>query len=139
SADRHSLGDGGQPDHSAGLTPDDFARIQADTVSLHAKALLPILLNHLGAMTPAEQPALDLLRRWNFDATRDSAAAAVFQAWFLQLTPVLAGDELGAAVTEAYQGKFSFVSRFLASTLASNDSPWCDDTATAAHETCDEA
>ena len=121
------------------FTSDDFARIQADTVSLHAKSLLPILLARSGRLTSDDAAMIDVLRRWNFDATGDSAAAAIFQAWFLQLTPVLAGDELGPAVTEAYQGKFSFVSRFLASTLASNDSPWCDDTTTAAHETCDEA
>jgi penicillin amidase len=121
------------------FTSDDFARIQADTVSLHAKSLLPILLARSGRMTSDDAAMIDVLRRWNFDATRDSAAAAIFQAWFLQLTPVLVGGELGSAVTEAYQGKFSFVSRFLANTLASNDSPWCDDPTTTAHETCDEA
>jgi penicillin amidase len=121
------------------FTSDDFARIQADTVSLHAKVLLPILLARSNRTTSDDAAMIDVLRRWNFDATRDSAAAAIFQAWFLQLTPVLVGDELGPAVTEAYQGKFSFVSRFLANTLASNDSPWCDDTTTPAHETCDEA
>ena len=31
------------------LTPDDFAAIQADTVSLHAQALLPLLLAHASA------------------------------------------------------------------------------------------
>jgi penicillin amidase len=122
----------------ARLTPDDFARIQADTVSLHAKTLLPILLTHTGGMAAGDQPVLDLLRRWNFDATGDSAASAIFQAWFLRLAPAIAGDELGPAATELYQGKFSFVSRFLVNTLASNDSPWCDDVTTAAKETCDE-
>jgi len=119
--------------------PDDFARIQADTLSLHAKTLLPILLARSGRVTSDDAAALELLKRWNFDATRDSAATAVFQAWFLQLAPAIVGDELGRTVTETYQGKFSFVSRFLANTLASNDSPWCDDTATAVHETCDQA
>ena len=44
------------------LTPDDFARIQADTVSLHARTLLPLLLRacapdagrHAGGRHPAE-------------------------------------------------------------------------------------
>ena len=126
-----------QPDHK--FTPDDFARIQADTLSLHAKALLPILLKHTGAVATRDQPALDALRKWNFDATGDSVATAIFQAWFLQLAPALAGDKLGPVVTEAYQGKFSFVSRFIANTLASNDSPWCDDTATPKKESCDDA
>ena len=33
------------------FTPDDFARIQADTVSLHAKSLLPMLLAHRARLT----------------------------------------------------------------------------------------
>ncbi|HEX3644615.1 MAG TPA: penicillin acylase family protein [Vicinamibacterales bacterium] len=120
------------------FTPDDFARIQADTVSLHARTLLPILLTRTSSMSAADQPVLDLLRHWNFDATRDSAAAALFQAWFLRLAPAIAGDEIGPAALDLYQGKFSFVSRFLLNTLASNDSPWCDDLATPKRETCDE-
>ena len=121
------------------VTADDFARMQGDTVSLHAKALLPLLLSHLRAPDARDQPALDLLKRWNFDAAADSAATAIFQAWFLHLTPVLVADDLGPAATELYQGKFSYVSRFLAATLASNDSPWCDDATTPTRETCDDA
>ena len=131
--------EGWRPDRGHRFTPNDFARIQRDTLSLHAKTLLPILLKHTGGMTPRDQPALDLLRRWNFDATGDSPAAAVFQAWFLHLAPALVGDDLGPAVTELYQGKFSFVTRFLLNTLATNDSPWCDDKTTTNRETCDEA
>ena len=121
------------------LTTDTFARIQADTVSLHAKTLLPVLLSHTRAMSPREQPALELLRQWNFDATGDSPATALFQAWFLRLAPALAGDDLGPLVEETYQGKFSFVTRFIINTLTSNDSSWCDDVTTARRETCDEA
>jgi penicillin amidase len=142
------------------FTPDDFARIQGDTVSLHAKALVPILLSHARAAGPGDQPSLDRLRRWDFNATGDSAAAAIFQAWFLHLTPALVADDLGPAATELYQGKFSYVSRFLVNTLGGPmadtrvgqdgesagadprvhpaDSPWCDDAATPARETCDD-
>ena len=100
-------------------------------------------------MTAAEQPALDVLRKWDGNAAGDSAAAALFQAWFLQLTPALVADDLGPATTDLYQGKFSFVSRFLMNTLRvpagtdphgrHADSPWCDDVATPARETCDDA
>ena len=39
-----------------------------------------------------------------------------------------------------YQGKFSFVSRFLVDTLSGpTDSPWCDDVKTEKRETCDDA
>ena len=127
------------PGLHARFTSDDFARIQADTVSLHAKALLPVLLSRASLVDSRDKAALDRLRQWNFDATGDSAAAALFQAWFLRLAPALAGDDLGEAATELYQGKFSFVSRFLIDTLASNDSAWCDDVRTEKRETCDDA
>ena len=123
----------------AAFTPDDFARIQGDTISLHAKALLPILLRRTGRVPEADQRFVERLRGWNFDAAADSTATAIFQAWFLRLAPVIAGDELGPAAAELYQGKFSFVSRFLANTLAAADSPWCDDVTTPARETCDDA
>jgi penicillin amidase len=119
------------------FSPDDFRAIQADTLSLHAKELVPLLLKHAHAADPREQPALDILRKWNFDATADSNAAAIFQAWFLQLTRLLVADTLGPAVTETYAGKFSYVSRFLANTLAAPDSAWCDDASTPKPQSCD--
>ncbi len=125
--------------HTPTLTPDDFARIQADTVSLHARALLPTLLAHARPKSAVDQQAVDLLRRWNDDARGDSAAAAVFEAWFLRLAPTLVGDELGPLVTESYQGRFTYITRFILHTLATNDNAWCDDVRTPAHETCDEA
>ena len=122
------------------FTPNDFARIQADTLSLHAQALVPLLLSHTRSIDPVDRPAVDRLRQWNFDATGDSVAAALFQAWFLRLTPVLVGDTLEPAASELYQGKFSFVSRFLVDTLSGPaDNPWCDDVKTAQLETCDDA
>jgi penicillin amidase len=135
-----------EPDRK--FTPDDFVRIQADTLSLNAKTLIPLLLAHSASIDPRDRPALDRLRQWNFDAKADSAAAAIFQAWFLHLTPALVADELGPGPTDLYRGKFSFVSRFLVNTLSQPaaadpherpaESPWCDDVTTSKRETCDE-
>ncbi len=77
------------------LTVDDFRDIQADTVSLHAKALLPLLIQHARPESDADRRAIELLRQWNFNASADSAAEPIFQAWFLRLAAALAGDELG--------------------------------------------
>ena len=131
---------GRQPDRTPGkLTPDDFARIQADTFSLHAKTLLPVLLAHAHPERAQDQQAVGLLRQWTFDATADSVATTIFEAWFLHLASTFAGDDLGPLVTESYQGRFTFVTRFVMHTLATNDSRWCDDVRTAKAETCDEA
>ncbi len=122
------------------LTADDFARIQADTVSLHAKALLPALLAHAHPDGAADRQAIDTLRKWNHDATGDSAATALFEAWFLQLAPTIVGDDIGASALEIYRSRFTYVTRFVLNTLATNDGAWCDDVSTREkRETCDDA
>jgi penicillin amidase len=119
-----------------GLTPDDFRAVQADTLSLHAQALLPLLLQHANATDSLDRQALDILRSWQYDARGDSAAAAIFEAWFLKLAPVLVGDDLGARIAEGYTGRFSYITRFVTATVSRNDTRWCDDVATPALEDC---
>jgi penicillin amidase len=119
-------------------TPEAFRRIQADTVSNHAKHLLPLLLRSLDPDAPASRRVLELLRSWDFDARDDSAAAAVFQAWFHRLAPALVGDELGSRVLRAYESRFSYVTRFVTSALTGDGARWCDDVRTARTEACRE-
>jgi penicillin amidase len=123
---------------TGGLTPDHFRAIQADVMSLHAQTLLPILLEHVSPEGAPERQALELLKQWDYRASGDSAAAAIFQAWFLQLAPALAGDELGPELLDTYQRRFSFITRFVTRTLAAPHSRWCDDVKTPRVETCDE-
>src|SRR5262249_60148225 len=65
---------GVQPGHR--FTADDFARIQADTVSPHAKTMVPLLLAHAQPTAPSDRPASDLLRDWGLDAPGHSATRA---------------------------------------------------------------
>jgi penicillin amidase len=125
---------------TAKLTPDDFARIQADTLSLHAKTLLPLLLAHVHPQSKPDRQAVELLRPWNGDAAAGSAAEAIFEAWFYNLAPIVVSDDLGTSVTEVYRSKFSFVTRFLIQTLTDpKAAAWCDDLKSAGVETCDDA
>jgi penicillin G amidase len=123
------------------LTPDDFASIQADTYSLHAKELLPILLKLVYPIDARDTQALQILKEWNFDARGDSAAAAIFQAWYYELPIAVVGDELGPKLTSDYLAldRSSARSRFLFDTLKSKDNAWCDDVRTQKKETCDTA
>ncbi len=120
------------------LTPDDFARMQADALSLHAQALLPVLFSRVHAAEGPDSDALQRLRAWDRKASGDSVAATLFEAWFLRLVPAIAGDELGPLVTASYAGRFTPVTRFLLHTLSTRDNPWCDDVRTPETETCDE-
>jgi penicillin amidase len=124
---------------TAKLTPDDFARIQADTISLHARTLLPLLLAHVRPESKADRQAVESLRQWNGDATAGSGAEAIFEAWFYVLVPLMVGDDLGPLIKD-YRSRFSFATRFVVQTL--NDpkaAAWCDDVKTARVDTCDEA
>lgn len=118
------------------LTPDDFARIQGDTVSLHARDLLPRLLAHVQPTTALDRQAVEMLRAWDDTTTGDSAAAAIFEAWFLRLAPSMVGDELGTS-TAAYESRFSGITRFVEASLDGNP-VWCDNVTTSTRETCEQ-
>src|SRR5262249_25596917 len=128
---------GVQPGHR--FTADDFARIQADTVSPHAKTMVPLLLAHAQPTAPSDRQALDILRNWDFDARGDSAAEAIFAAWFQHLAPAIVEDDLGTLLGDRYKDRYSYVPRFVVHTLTVNDAAWCDDVRTPQKETCDDA
>jgi penicillin amidase len=121
------------------LGSDDFARIQSDTRSMAAERLLPILLAHARPQSDPDKAAIALLRQWNLDARGDSAATAIFEAWYYHLGTKLVAPVLGSELAESYTTRSSPLVRFLTSTLAGNDSPWCDNPQTPARETCDQA
>jgi penicillin amidase len=88
-------------EHEGGLGVDAAAAIQADTLSLPARALLPRLLR-----TPAvgEEAvwALEMLRAWDGDLRADSAAAAVYEAWLGTIAARVLGAERDRDTFDAY-------------------------------------
>jgi penicillin amidase len=125
---RELLGAGGR------LGIDDLERIQADVLAVHARELLPALLS----VTPAndlDRRALDVLRRWDYRMTAESAGAAVFGAWYIQMAESLFADELGAQLWQVYSDQLHMVSMAMSSSLRTG-SEWCDDVRTPAVETC---
>ena len=119
----------------AGLTPDDYAGIQADQRSAQARELLPYLLA-VQPQTPEERQALDILRAWDGTASPENAAPAIYEAWYAGLYRALLGDDLGGDV-----GKF-FTSRndpmLLKRILSGEEAVWCDNVLTPAVESCAE-
>jgi penicillin G amidase len=120
-----------RPRHSA----DDMAAIQGDVLAVHARTLMPTLLQ----VEPSDErgrQALDLLKTWDLRAEGDSAAAAVFEAWYVRIAQRLFADELGA-LWPAYGRNLNFVGMATEAALLERQ-PWCDDVATPATESCDE-
>jgi penicillin amidase len=121
------------------FTPDDFARFQADTLSLHAKELVPVLLAHAHPESGADRQAMELLRSWNFDASGSSVAETIFEAWFHQLAPAMVGDELGPLTIESYKTRFTYITRFVLASLSNKDGGSCGNRSNGPRRSCDEA
>jgi penicillin amidase len=119
-------------------SPDDMAAMQADVLAIHARELMPLLLRTQPADARARQ-ALDLLRAWDFRASGDSAAAAIFEAWYIRIAQRLFADELvdqvGNDLWPDYSSNLYFVAMAMESALQQNQR-WCDDVRTPAVETC---
>lgn len=109
------------------LSVEDVRSIQLDEVSLQATEVLPLLLD----TTPADATSRDALARlssWNREFSPDSAAAAIYAAWYAALAR-MPEDELAGAPAGTVR------SRFLINALRSG-SAWCDDVRTPEPESC---
>jgi penicillin amidase len=81
------------------FAPDDFAVIQADTLSLMAQDLLPIMLR-ISPPSPRAARAMDRLKSWNFHMDRDLVEPSLFVAWLRETTRGLFADKLGPGFAE---------------------------------------
>ena len=109
------------------LSVADVRSIQLDEVSLQATEVLPLLLDTAPA-DAASRDALARLSSWNREFSPDSAAAAIYAAWYAALAR-MPEDELAGAPAGTVR------SRFLINALRSG-SAWCDDVRTPAPESC---
>lgn len=101
----------------------DHQAIQADTVSLHARRLLPLLLPLVTPSGDRERRAMEMLAAWDCDMRPDSAAAALFAAWWVHLPGALAGP-LEGRLFRGWEMWSSHVDRFVRRTLeAGADDP----------------
>jgi penicillin amidase len=109
------------------LSPDDVATIQADRVSLLARALLPYLRDTQPS-DAASRDALARLSGWNGEMAPDSVPAAIYAAWFVELAR-MPEDELGDVPRGRTRGRF-LIDAFR------EHGEWCDDVRTPQIETC---
>jgi len=113
-------------------TPATSAAIEADTLSLMAKRLVPLMTS----MTPApadqaSRDALALLRRWDFRMDRDQVAPLVFTAWLRQFSYAVLFGRLGDAVA----GYWDLKPRVMENVLTERPD-WCDNPKRPGTETC---
>lgn len=114
----------------------DMQAIQGNHSPVWAEEVLSYLLVLPSAdASPRAAKALEMLREWDGRAVRDSAGAAIFEAFRLQLIDNTFGDELGAQLLERARPTAMDA---LLDLLPEEDSPWFDDVTTPDVETRDE-
>ena len=103
------------------------AILQNDAMSLAAREVLPLLLDHV----PPGDALGAMLRAWDGTARRDRPEGLIFNAWLRELHRALFADELGDTFSDYGDPDPRVIARVI-----TGDEPWCDDTATPARESC---
>jgi len=119
---------------NSSLSLADMQVMHGDSSPVYAQDILPYLLA-LSNDEPRLAEALDLLRAWDGRAARDSAGAALFEAFRLHLTDLTFGDELGEQLLRRARSTAGVA---LVALLADETSPWFDNVTTPRVETRDE-
>lgn len=121
-------------DDDDGRTVSGHEAMLADTVSLAARDLLPLMLDGVRAENAETAEVLARLRRWDHRMDRNAAEPLVFVTWLSELHRSLYADELGPLYDELWNMRPSVVKRMLTDRPA-----WCDDVTTDATEDCADA
>jgi penicillin amidase len=102
-------------------TPASSAAIEADTLSLMARRLVP-LMTRVSAADEASIEAIGRLRRWDFYMDRDKVEPLLFTAWLREFSHEILFDHLG----DAAAGYWDLKPRVIEAVLAEHEG-WCDD------------
>jgi penicillin amidase len=124
-------------------TRDSFVEAQLDTVSVTARALLPLIgadLWFTGEAAPEGTPerlrqrALDLLANWNGEMNEHLPEPLIYSAWLRALQDRLIRDDLGPLASEFHHVEPLFIERVYRD--VDGASAWCDIIRSAAKESC---
>ncbi len=126
-------------------TRESLIEMQLDTVSITARALLPLVGRDLwftGDAAPEGSPerrrrrALDLLAAWNGEMSEHLPEPLIYAAWMRALQARLIEDELGPLAAEYARMEPLFVERVFRD--VGGASIWCDVIRSSVTETCAE-
>ena len=111
-------------------TPASSAAIEADTLSLMAQRLVP-LMTRTNAADEASSEALRRLRRWDFHMDRDKIEPLLFTAWLREFSREIFFGRLGDAAV----GYWDLKPRVIEAVLTEHED-WCDDQKQPEHNSC---
>jgi penicillin amidase len=111
-------------------TPASSAAIQADTFSLMAQQLVPLMTGMVEANERTREP-IEQLRRWDFHMDLEKVEPLLFTAWLREFSRSMLVGRFGDAVTEYWDLK----PRVMAAVLTERPE-WCDDPKRPGEESC---
>ena len=111
-------------------TPASSAKIEADTLSLMAQRLVP-LMTQIKPADAASSEAIGRLRRWDFRMDRDKVEPLLFTAWLREFSHKVLFIRLG----DAARGYWDLKPRVIEAVLTERED-WCDDPKQPTHVGC---
>ena len=114
-----------------GLTLDDMAGMQLDSVSPMALEIKPVLVGMAAAASERARDALAMIEAWDGTMDRDRPEPLIFSAWLRELNRAIFRDELGPLFPSFAQTRPALLLGIL-----NGNGTWCDDVATQAAEEC---
>jgi penicillin G amidase len=113
-------------------TPAASAGMQADTFSLMAERLVPLMTRIAAADKPSRE-ALDRLRRWDFHMDRDKVEPLLFTAWLREFSREVLFGRFGEAVSDYWDLR----PRVMEAVLTERPD-WCEDPKRPGEKSCEE-
>lgn len=122
------------------LATADFIAMQADTTSLLVRKIKPIIIAVVEKernLNDLERESLEILRDWDNNLRKDSAAAALFEYWFLEFVTMTFREAMGARLFEQFTAQNWNMLYAVEQVLRNPQSLWFDNPATSGRETRD--
>jgi penicillin G amidase len=111
-------------------TPASSAAIEADTLSLMAEHLVPLMTRTV-EVNDAAREAIERLRRWDFHMDREKVEPLLFTAWLREFSRSILFGRFGDAVADYWDLK----PRVMEAVLTERPD-WCDDPKRPGEESC---
>jgi penicillin G amidase len=108
------------------LTIDDMKALQFDQANKQAEEMLPILLEQVmnEPLSKKEEEVVAVLKKWNKNDSKDSAAPLIFHIWIESFSNELFKDEISEEMMKMFDGREQVVDELIRKAYAGTPGPW---------------
>ncbi|MGD6847699.1 penicillin acylase family protein [Rossellomorea aquimaris] len=108
------------------LSLSDMKDLQMDQVNLHAREMVPILIEDMesGSLTAKEKEAVELLKSWNNKDDKKQAAPLVFHQWMNEISTGLFKKDIPKDMMKLFEGRQSVVDELIRKAHNGEESQW---------------